>query len=405
MVVTKGIQSVISQIITEEQIRRRAWKLWIDRGRRDGHEKEDWVEAERQLRNETLQRILDGCSSSREHVMQAGLIVRTFIASPGDVLKERELARKVVAEWNAAHSLDRGAIVEAVMIETHAQTALGQHPQEIINRQLLDRCDFLIAIFWSKLGTPTNKEKSGTIHEIVGFADQKGPENVLLFFSKKDYPADTNLDCLKELKQFQNEMQSRGLYIDYKDHHEFETKLRQQLEMRLNQILVSDVAQSLWSKKARMNEQDRISTESLEDQTKVMSGIQRQFVDEMGREETPADTCGEDQGRHKRALAEKLLKLADAFSEQWRTEQSEYRINSVSPKEMLEITAATVWDTSQEHANVLGESIRKRVWSLCTEITKLGEGARNMTAPNSSEYFWNRGYELARQLKTLASMI
>jgi len=36
----------------EDQIRRRAYELWIARGCRDGHNLEDWLDAERELRGE-----------------------------------------------------------------------------------------------------------------------------------------------------------------------------------------------------------------------------------------------------------------------------------------------------------------------------------------------------------------
>ena len=100
--------------------------------------------------------------------MQPGLIVRGFIASPSDVNPERDAASRVITEWNAANSLARAAIIEPVRVETHAELGLGTHPQEIINKQLLERCDFLIAIFWSRLGTATDTEESGTVHEPVG---------------------------------------------------------------------------------------------------------------------------------------------------------------------------------------------------------------------------------------------
>jgi hypothetical protein len=32
---------------------------------------------------------------------------------------------------------------------------LGDHPQTILNSQIIARCQLLVAIFWSKLGTPT----------------------------------------------------------------------------------------------------------------------------------------------------------------------------------------------------------------------------------------------------------
>ena len=53
--------------------------------------------------------------------MQAGIIVRGFIASPSDVQEERERALDVVTKWNAANSLYRSMVIEAVRVETHAE--------------------------------------------------------------------------------------------------------------------------------------------------------------------------------------------------------------------------------------------------------------------------------------------
>ena len=38
--------------LTQEQIAVRAYQIWLDRGRPDGTDREDWYEAERQLTNE-----------------------------------------------------------------------------------------------------------------------------------------------------------------------------------------------------------------------------------------------------------------------------------------------------------------------------------------------------------------
>jgi hypothetical protein len=173
---------------------------------------------------------------------QQGFLVRLFIASPSDVAEEREAAVRVVTDWNAAHSLRRKALIEAVRMETHAQAALGDHPQTIINRQLLDRCNLLIAIFWSRLGSPTPKAASGTVHEIMEFAKRKGPENVLLYFSQKDYPNSVDPDELKRVKEFQKRMQIEGLYIAFADVRDFAAEFRQQLEMRMDDLLIAEGA-------------------------------------------------------------------------------------------------------------------------------------------------------------------
>jgi hypothetical protein len=39
----------------EEEIRRRAYELYLERGRTPGHEREDWITAEREVRSRQLQ--------------------------------------------------------------------------------------------------------------------------------------------------------------------------------------------------------------------------------------------------------------------------------------------------------------------------------------------------------------
>jgi hypothetical protein len=56
-----------------------------------------------------------------------------------------------------------------VMWERDATPDLGDRPQGIINRQLVDVCDVLIGTFWAKLGTPTSEAESGTAEEIERF--------------------------------------------------------------------------------------------------------------------------------------------------------------------------------------------------------------------------------------------
>jgi hypothetical protein len=48
-----------------------------------------------------------------------------FIASPGDVRPERQVARQVISAWNAVHSKAEGAILEALGWDTHAYPEMG----------------------------------------------------------------------------------------------------------------------------------------------------------------------------------------------------------------------------------------------------------------------------------------
>jgi len=100
-------------------------------------------------------------------------LFRAFVASLNDVEAERTAARDVILRWNAANSLQRKVSIEPIMRETHSESGIGSEPQSFVN-PLLERCDLLIAIFWTRLGSPTEKYESGTIEELERFSAEKG---------------------------------------------------------------------------------------------------------------------------------------------------------------------------------------------------------------------------------------
>lgn len=177
--------------------------------------------------------------------MQAGALVRVFIASPGDVTPEREEACRVISDWNAAHSISRAVLIEPVRVETHARLVQGGHPQDIINGQLLKQCDILLAIFWHRLGTPTEKANSGTIQEIVEFSDLKGPDRVILMFCDRSLPNDVDIQQLEAVRKFRRQGSDKGLYKTFSDTAEFSRLFSQQLTMAMNALLSNEEAVNL----------------------------------------------------------------------------------------------------------------------------------------------------------------
>jgi len=171
--------------------------------------------------------------------MQNGTFIRVFIASPGDVYQERDEACRVIHNWNAAHSMSRSVLIEPVRVETHSHAVQGGHPQDLINSQLLDRCDLLVAILWSRLGTPTNSDLSGTVQEIREFSETKGPERVLIFFCDRPLPNSSDLSQVQAVRDFKDSIKSNGLYAPYTEVAEFGSSFRHQLDLALNRILES----------------------------------------------------------------------------------------------------------------------------------------------------------------------
>ncbi len=102
------------------------------------------------------------------------LTYRVLIASPADLAEERQAATNAINEWNAQHASAESVVLLPIKWETHALPTAGIRPQQAINRQLVRTSDFLIGMFWTKLGTSTGVAESGTVEEIDQFAPRSG---------------------------------------------------------------------------------------------------------------------------------------------------------------------------------------------------------------------------------------
>jgi hypothetical protein len=155
-------------------------------------------------------------------------VYRVMVASPGDVLAERRVVADVIHEWNAIHSVDRRMVLMPVAWESHAAPEMGDRAQAIINRQILQDCDLLVAIFWTRLGSPTGASTSGTVEEIGEHVSAGRP--AMIYFSS----APVLLDSVDEqqyavLRQFKEECRKGGLVEEYGSLVDFREKLSRQL--------------------------------------------------------------------------------------------------------------------------------------------------------------------------------
>ena len=114
---------------------------------------------------------------------------------------------------------------------------LGDHPQHILDERILPKSDLLVAILWSKLGTPTPTAPSGTVEEIREFIRIKGPKRVMLYFCTRDLPYSADPADMAKIREFKAEMQSQGLYHEYTTVDQFERDLYQHLDAKVNEFL------------------------------------------------------------------------------------------------------------------------------------------------------------------------
>ena len=170
-----------------------------------------------------------------------GRVYRILIASPSDVEDEREIAVRVIQEWNDLHSHGRKIVILPLRWETHTAPEFNMRPQEVINRAIVDECDLLVGIFWTRIGSPTGAADSGTLEEIERAG--KAGKPIMLYFSKVAIDPD-NIDTgqIERLKQFKAKTYPEGLVEHYKSHIEFRDKFSKQIEMRVRELQRKDTS-------------------------------------------------------------------------------------------------------------------------------------------------------------------
>lgn len=160
-------------------------------------------------------------------------VYQIMIASPGDVPEERAIIRECVHRWNDVNAASRKMMLQAVGWETHAVPETGQHPQESINKRLLRNCDLLVALFWNRIGTPTDNAVSGTVEEINEHKAAGKP--VMLYFSNAPVPRN-QLDQaqLAAVEAYKEQSKPDTLFETYDDVNDFRQKFERQLASLLN---------------------------------------------------------------------------------------------------------------------------------------------------------------------------
>jgi len=107
---------------------------------------------------------------------------------------------------------------------------MGDRAQATINKQILGDADILIAIFWTRIGTPTGVAASGTVEEITEHISA-GKPTMLYFSSAPVRPDSVDEEQFRSLRTFKKSIQesNNGLYEEYESLGEFKEKLSRQL--------------------------------------------------------------------------------------------------------------------------------------------------------------------------------
>jgi hypothetical protein len=169
-------------------------------------------------------------------------VLTVLIASPGDTKEERDAAERALHAWNGDRAERERVVVLPRRWETNAVPRLGSGGgQGVINEQLVDKADVLIALFDSRLGMATPAAVSGTAEEIQRAHSAGKPVHV--WFSEEELPRDSDLDQLRALRDFKTALQPLGLLGSYSSPDDLAYKVRQALESDLEYLQLGAVQQ------------------------------------------------------------------------------------------------------------------------------------------------------------------
>lgn len=291
-------------------------------------------------------------------------VYRILIASPSDVVKERKAIPEVTHSWNAVNSLRYGIILEPVLWETHATPEMGDRPQAIINKQLVEDCDILVGTFWTRIGTRTGKFESGTIEEIEEF--RKAGKPVLLYFSSVPVVPDSiDTDQYNRLLKFKEQCEKEGLVSTY----ESIGQLREQLQGHITSTI---------------NSLRKVSSEAVAEAEANEEEIQRSALEMF------------------KSQFESFLRRLEA---EWNAERDSDPINTDEGKYILEKTCSEVLDfkaqiVSDEESKVteILDEVAKRLKAIQHHLVEM-DGGRSFRA------FWEEGNQIIDLLKRVPEEI
>lgn len=158
-------------------------------------------------------------------------VLTVLIASPGDVARQRDVIQREVEDWNRGRiSKDLGIRLEVARWELDAVPELGRGDgQEVINRQLLEEADTVVAIFHARLGTATSRAPSGTAEELDAAVKRGLPVHV--FVDVSAIPRDHDAEQLKQLDDYLTGLRGQGLLGEVSSDDDLARQVRRALDL------------------------------------------------------------------------------------------------------------------------------------------------------------------------------
>ena len=163
--------------------------------------------------------------------MQAGLTAYDLLLSyPSDMSFCTPLVKDALSEFNNHFGREHELVVRPIHWKDDAYPTIGDTPQTILNKQIVDAADLVFSCFWTRFGTPTEGYGSGTEEEIDR-AVKSGKQVFLYFLDKPVNPSVVDLTQFAAVQSFRKAHEASGLYLVAEDERSLATDFRQKMEL------------------------------------------------------------------------------------------------------------------------------------------------------------------------------
>ncbi|NOX65498.1 MAG: hypothetical protein GXO85_06790 [Chlorobi bacterium] len=174
---------------------------------------------------------------------------KILVASPSDVLDERESMDEVFSELDKTYGSRNNLVLELIKWETNTAPAISETDiQDLIDKDVGSDYDLFIGILWKKFGTPTKKFGSGTEQEFQNAYTRfkKKPKALqILFYFKTSTPlslSDIEPSELEKVNKFKKELGKKNVYYwEYNNTEELQKFLRIHIPQRIDELRKTNI--------------------------------------------------------------------------------------------------------------------------------------------------------------------
>ena len=200
-------------------------------------------------------------------------VYKVLISCPSDVKEFVPGIEQAIYRFNRINGLPKDIMLLPVYYVDSAYSALGDHPQSLLNKQIVDDADLAISVFWKRFGSPTKHYDSGTQEEI-SYMLEKGKQVFLYFLNLPFVPDMDGMEQYMKLLQYKKNVEMSSLPTEVESTEQLYNKIYDQLGHYFNQKINGDRLKKSAKKSRILWVDDRPENNVLERRTLERYGVE-----------------------------------------------------------------------------------------------------------------------------------